>query len=359
MLSSFLICELVIFLSSALLVVHIERINVPSSAVYRAAFPIFGLEGSGEPSSKETEHTPKRTTCPAAAVRAFKSAVATVTRLRERGDAIPGVARCLPEDIQWGWRQPGLSPVVMGNKCEPWWRREVIFIVDQVLRALSSGKNVVASKADKGRDDVFQKQSTPQVPQNENSTLVGAEWGSGTSSLWLMRRLRKLHVAETEEKWLSSLRDSAASVGVGERLSGHVAPRQEQAQINFELGAPNSLDLVSVDGRDRVSSLQRAVRGLLKENAGLLLLDNSDRSRYRSVFDGPHAVPKQWLRYSAPIPWPERWSLSPGGLAAPEYGWNGNTTREKTKHWIERDNLETTVWLSLTEACATELTSLR
>ncbi len=51
-------------------------------------------------------------------------------------------------------------------------------------------------------------------------------------------------------------------------------------------------DYISVDGRSRMQALERALP-LLKPQGGILMLDNSDRSRYQEAFD---MVPSWWLK---------------------------------------------------------------
>ena len=103
----------------------------------------------------------------------FKETVAKLDTLRAMGHF--GMGSDCPASHQFGWRQPRLVPNVVGSHCEPWWRREAITLVDALL--------------DPG--------------------MTGIEWGSGTSSRWLVARLQMLHVVEANKKYADMLLVSA------------------------------------------------------------------------------------------------------------------------------------------------------
>lgn len=192
-----------------------------------------------------------------------------------------------------------MAPVYIGNKCEPWWRREAITLVERLL------------------DD----------------GMLGLEWGSGTSSLWLLLRLRKLLVFETNVKWGKELQQKVAALNESRRLQVHVAPKAAMPTAPLPLVKNNSLGFISVNGRQRQKSLTLAWQYLLARNGGVLLLDNSNRQRYQHSIS---KVPLHWLRYDTPFPWPEDWPNPPDGK----------------KDWFAADELMTTVWLSRSLKCA-------
>lgn len=55
-------------------------------------------------------------------------------------------------------------------------------------------------------------------------------------------------------------------------------------------------DYISVDGRARTGCILRAIK-LLKPNNGVLVVDNSERSRYKCSIN---KIPKKWSRFDFP-----------------------------------------------------------
>ena len=234
------------------------------------------------------------------------------------------------------WRQPRLSFQVVGTPCQPWWRQDAIAIVDKL-----------ASKSD-----------------------VAVEWGSGSSSFWLAERVGRLHAVENDKTWAERMRRDLNRLFGNARI--HVADAAEQrrktckrdgcekaerdaldelrraAYANVTLsrgdGSVDTVaDLVVDDGRMRFEVMKRALR-LLKPEGGVLVLDNSNRDHYNrdlgpDTFNLLELVPRHWLRYTSPETWPDDGSLSP-------------EDRRTAKHWIHRDSIVTTVWMSRPAHCA-------
>jgi SAM-dependent methyltransferase len=111
------------------------------------------------------------------------------------------------------------------------------------------------------------------------------EWGSGTSTAWLARRVGELHAIEHDPYWHGRVRESLERERhshVDLRLiepAGGCFARYVAAIEEFPEG---SLDLVCVDGRARVECVRRALARL--RPGGLLLLDDSHRPRYAEAF---------------------------------------------------------------------------
>jgi hypothetical protein len=124
----------------------------------------------------------------------------------------------------------------------PWWAEESISAVDDFL---------------KGR-------TKPTV----------FEWGSGGSTNWLLRRCEKLYTVEHDPKW-------AAKVPKGATLFRR--PLDDSYQDAIKATSVDGFDLVVVDGRRRVKCVKEAVRYVRK--GGAILLDDSQRDRYRPAWD--------------------------------------------------------------------------
>ena len=127
------------------------------------------------------------------------------------------------------------------------------------------------------------------------SLPVGArvfEYGGGGSTLWLEDHSAVVTVVEHDEGWrtqlAAALRPGATllfrppapsgavtSVAAPGYFDAYVAAIGDQADI--------SLDLVIVDGRARVECARRAMPKV--RPGGLLLLDDTDRARYRPAVE--------------------------------------------------------------------------
>lgn len=118
------------------------------------------------------------------------------------------------------------------------------------------------------------------------------EYGGGGSTLWLHDRGAQVTVAEHDAGWHAQL---AAALPTGVRVL--LVPPQPAGSITSAVepgffddyaaaadGEPDgSLDLVIVDGRARVDCALRAMPKV--KPGGLLLLDDTDRPRYRPAAD--------------------------------------------------------------------------
>lgn len=118
------------------------------------------------------------------------------------------------------------------------------------------------------------------------------EYGGGGSTLWLEDRGATVAVAEHDDDWHRELAGQLASgtallfrppAATGS-ISSVAAPGYFDDYVAAIDGEPDSsLDLVIVDGRARVECARRAMSKV--KPGGLLLLDDSNRARYRSAVE--------------------------------------------------------------------------
>lgn len=208
---------------------------------------------------------------------AFKSTVKKVTQGRQTAgpdDVLQWLsdgADC-PENLQFGWRQfDSLVPLVLGTKCEPWWRREAIVVMDTVLRELKKRN------------------------EKRGRRTVGVEWGGGSSSIWLSKRLDKLWVVESDDGFFQGMNASADQHRVWKtrmdacKVAAHreVAARAGRVMkvpkcgnftnVRFaEMPEPHSVDFISVDSTFcRENIISARVEKLLVPDGGILVVDNS------------------------------------------------------------------------------------
>lgn len=168
----------------------------------------------------------------------------------------------------------------IGNNCEPWISRECIFILDHIL----------------------------------SYNNIGLEWSSGSSTLWLGYRIKSLISIENSYSWYSIVKNKIEEQEMSNIIKYYVIQKD-----NFEYCKNDSkyisnffkdytcyksyvvsdiipnieYDYISIDGRARTGCLIRALHLIKKEN-GILILDNSERRRYKWAID---LVPKHWSRY--------------------------------------------------------------
>jgi len=101
------------------------------------------------------------------------------------------------------------------------------------------------------------------------------EFGSGGSSVWFAKRTGNLVSIDHYKPWAEQVRVLLGDLVVDFRL----VPRPYAFVCDeFE---DETIDLVLVDGRDRVECVKKA-RRIIKPN-GVLMLDNSERHRYNPV----------------------------------------------------------------------------
>jgi hypothetical protein len=118
------------------------------------------------------------------------------------------------------------------------------------------------------------------------------EYGGGGSTLWLEDRDAMVTVVEHDKEWYGQL---AEILGSGTRLlfqppastgsitSVAAAGHFDDYVVAIDGERDGSLDLVIVDGRARVECVGRAMAKV--KPGGLLLLDDTDRARYRPAVE--------------------------------------------------------------------------
>ena len=115
------------------------------------------------------------------------------------------------------------------------------------------------------------------------------EFGAGASTLWIARRTRSLWSVEHKPDWHRKVNDSLQLDGLCANVMFRHLPYQGAAcSFGYE-----SMDLILVDGRERVDCARAAAR--LVAHRGVLMLDNDERPRYKPV----HEFLKHWHKTSA------------------------------------------------------------
>ena len=162
--------------------------------------------------------------------------------------------------------------IITGGEFEPWITRDAITLIDSLLKP----------------------------------SMTGWEWGCGSSTVWLLDRVKFLYTVEHDAGWADYTRKHIAPcTGFLDKWHLQVIPNdnvQADDSRYIDCGGisrvryckainkvPYGLDFIFIDGRARRGCISEAVKHLNK--GGFLVLDNSDRAEYY-----PNAIPDAWQK---------------------------------------------------------------
>lgn len=141
-----------------------------------------------------------------------------------------------------------------------------------------------------------------------NREMIGLEYGSGNSTIFLARRLRHLTSVEHHEGWYRTVQNQLKALELS-NVDYHLIPpqasevehpytfykdfgftendfqvrREYHSYFSFVTRYPSEhFDFILVDGRARVECALLAIPKL--KPGGIFVLDNSDRTRYIPIF---------------------------------------------------------------------------
>ena len=136
--------------------------------------------------------------------------------------------------------------------------------------------------------------------------MVGAEFGSGSSTLFFAPRISKLYSVEHNEEWYHLINEKLTGLNCSNvdyrfvvqndksDFVGEVFDLEEKSDFEIRRDYVNyfralndvkdhSLDFAIVDGRARTECCHEVLPKIKK--GGILILDNSERKRYELVFE--------------------------------------------------------------------------
>lgn len=122
--------------------------------------------------------------------------------------------------------------------------------------------------------------------------LVLFEYGSGYSTNFFASRVNRVTSVEYDRAWFERINEISRENTeilfreVGD--DGAYCRSIREQEINY--------DVVIIDGRNRVSCFKEAIPALTPR--GVILLDDSDRSRYSEIFELAAAEGFRFLRFS-------------------------------------------------------------
>mgnify|MGYP001241821447 CR=1 FL=1 len=135
------------------------------------------------------------------------------------------------------------------------------------------------------------------------------EFGSGASTIWLARRSGQVTSVEHNAVWANALESSLASHSNVKLLraaydaSGNLA---DQPYVNAITG-DGLYDLIVIDGRLRTACLAAAIPML--QPHGIILFDDSGRSRYRRAINECGLKEEHFRGLSYCVPYPDHSSI--------------------------------------------------
>ena len=124
------------------------------------------------------------------------------------------------------------------------------------------------------------------------------EWGAGASTVWLARNVAQTVSVEHQQEWCDQVLDRLCEEELTNTILVLVRDVGSCSYFSAISCYPDGFfDLVLVDGRNRVMCIRSALAKV--KPGGYLILDNSERPRYR---DGI-ALLETWERQDFPSRW--------------------------------------------------------
>ncbi|SDZ80340.1 hypothetical protein SAMN05192529_10213 [Arachidicoccus rhizosphaerae] len=114
-----------------------------------------------------------------------------------------------------------------------------------------------------------------------NKNFEVFEFGSGNSTLFFAKHVRELYSIEYDKKWF----DLISKKIIVQELNNvrYIYCELGNAYSNKIVQIDTFFDMVIIDGRQRVECAIRAYSKL--KDSGVLILDDSDRVKYKEIFD--------------------------------------------------------------------------
>jgi predicted O-methyltransferase YrrM len=148
------------------------------------------------------------------------------------------------------------------------------------------------------------------------------EYGAGASTFWLARRAAEVHSVEHDREFAANLGPAltdypAATLHIVPAVPTlHPAvPSAKEGYRGLDFanyvaaidGVPGYFDVIVIDGRARAACLAVALRRLA--DGGLIVFDNSLRSRYRAAIRTSELRERRYFGLTPTLPYPEQTSL--------------------------------------------------
>eukprot|EP01084_Bolivina_argentea_P208216 355088_1 len=214
-----------------------------------------------------------------------------------------------PNIAKLGWRHGSYVPYIFGNHCEPWWARDAVYIMSKLL----------------------------------NKQMIGIEYGTGISSIWLSMLTKYVIAMEHDKIWQIGVNNITKKLNVNNLLVFQEHLGRRYCELDYSHSFDNNpggyewekgkIDFFSMDGRLRYPATEWMLNWI-KPHGGILLFDNSDRIEVGNKYGQHNAtdlIPKHWLRYDSSY-------------------FKQHIDPIKDKRWLQ--NSMTSIWITRHEKCA-------
>jgi hypothetical protein len=132
------------------------------------------------------------------------------------------------------------------------------------------------------------------------------EYGAGASTAWLARRAAEVISVEHDAAFIGSFRQMLAPFANVTLLERSLDDGPD-AYVGAITETAGEFDLIVVDGRNRAACLMASIARLAPR--GVVLFDDSGRSRYRAAIDGCGLAETHHHGRSFCVPYPDHTSL--------------------------------------------------
>ena len=138
------------------------------------------------------------------------------------------------------------------------------------------------------------------------------EYGAGASTLWLRARAGDVISVEHDLEFLEMIEPHVLGAGGKGQLLGRPIRSDGRAggadgYVSSIDDVPGDFDLIAVDGRERVRCVAAALPRLA--DGGVVLLDDSQRRRYRPALDMAGTMVTEYAGFVPTLPLPRRTAL--------------------------------------------------
>lgn len=132
------------------------------------------------------------------------------------------------------------------------------------------------------------------------------EYGAGASTMWLAKRCESIVSVEHDKRWLDTFKRQTAGQPNVKLLYRPIEDGRD-AYVRAIREFDEQFDLIVIDGRHRSACLKEA-ESRLKRN-GVIVFDDSGRSRYRAAITDSPLVETRHFGRSYCVPYPDYTSL--------------------------------------------------
>ena len=138
------------------------------------------------------------------------------------------------------------------------------------------------------------KQKPPRMPWWTQDTIAAVEqilkpdmrvfeWGSGSSTVWLARRVKRVWSVDHDKFWRAKIRKWARREGVMGKIKVFIYPFENIRYYESVKKPKADVNFIVVDGRNRVECFKRAAQKVRR--GGYIMVDDTHRPLYAPIYE--------------------------------------------------------------------------